>query len=458
MAPTGYLDVQPSATASSLAAVAERMFSLMLRNLATDDLVFVDPGANGSVSAPGCTLASPTYPYPPVPAGAGGPQDYLFNWVRDAAIAALELAAPEAPLRDTERAQRLRDYVGFARLCQEHPADDGRWDDFARACFSVEGLPRDWGNQSDGPALQTLALLGGFPYLDAATRSIALDVITANVEFLLIAYQRPTLNLWEEEVGQSFFARAVQLKCFEAVRDNGVGLAKPPGVDAAIAWLHDALSRHWDPGRRCYLSFETPWEPNPDNQHDPYDPNIDIVLAALYGTVPADGTPEPFLNPRLLATAGALRNTWTGTDRAYPINADDDRRGFGPLLGRYPSDYYDGDTNDPRTPGHPWVLASSALAELYYRVAAAITTAGVVPADPLASDFLTQVSTGAQDPPATAASALRGAGERILRGLIFHSDNLELSEQLDRSSGFERSLANLTWSYASFLSAVRAAG
>jgi glucoamylase len=44
----------------------------------------------------------------------------------------------------------------------------------------------------------------------------------------------------------------------------------------------------------------------------------------------------------------------------------------------------------------------------------------------------------------------------MLRGLIFHSDNLALSEQFDRDSGFERSLANLTWSYASFLSALRA--
>ena len=38
--------------------------------------------------------------------------------------------------------------------------------------------------------------------------------------------------------------------------------------------------------------------------------------------------------------------------------------------------------------------------------------------------------------------------------LIFHSDRLELSEQFDRTTGFEKSVANLTWSYAAFLSAV----
>lgn len=104
-----YLDVAPAADKVTFPAVAWHMFALMRRNLATDDFVFVDPGAAGTVSAAGATLASPTYPDPPVPAGQGGPQDYLFNWVRDAAITALELAAPSAPLADAQRAQHLSD-------------------------------------------------------------------------------------------------------------------------------------------------------------------------------------------------------------------------------------------------------------------------------------------------------------------------------------------------------------
>ena len=37
-----------------------------------------------------------------------------------------------------------------------------------------------------------------------------------------------------------------------------------------------------------------------------------------------------------------------------------------------------------------------------------------------------------------------------------HSDNLELSEQFDATTGYEKSVSNLSWSYASFLSAIRA--
>ena len=39
---------------------------------------------------------------------------------------------------------------------------------------------------------------------------------------------------------------------------------------------------------------------------------------------------------------------------------------------------------------------------------------------------------------------------------IVYSDHLELSEQFDAMTGYEKSVSNLSWSYASFLSAVRA--
>ncbi len=44
----------------------------------------------------------------------------------------------------------------------------------------------------------------------------------------------------------------------------------------------------------------------------------------------------------------------------------------------------------------------------------------------------------------------------MLQAIIYHSDNLELSEQFESASGYEKSVRDLTWSYAAFLSAVRA--
>ena len=44
----------------------------------------------------------------------------------------------------------------------------------------------------------------------------------------------------------------------------------------------------------------------------------------------------------------------------------------------------------------------------------------------------------------------------MLYAIIFHSNHLELSEQFDGTTGYERSVRDLTWSYAAFLAAVRA--
>jgi hypothetical protein len=44
----------------------------------------------------------------------------------------------------------------------------------------------------------------------------------------------------------------------------------------------------------------------------------------------------------------------------------------------------------------------------------------------------------------------------LLAAVIYHSDHLELSEQFDDVTGYEKSVKNLTWSCAAFLSAVRA--
>ena len=44
----------------------------------------------------------------------------------------------------------------------------------------------------------------------------------------------------------------------------------------------------------------------------------------------------------------------------------------------------------------------------------------------------------------------------MLQAVIFHSDNLELSEQFDATTGCEKSVRNLSGSYASFLSAAHA--
>ena len=424
--------------------IAQHVFSLMLRNVSSDGFVFTDPVDPTQFSRPGCVIAAPSYPA----SAPGVDQDYVFNWTRDAAITAMEIAAAAMPVRPGGKAQPLIDYVTFARTCQ-----DSATPTLAHACYTIEGQSRPWTEQSDGPALQTLAILAAWGKLDAATQAIATKVISTNLSFLLGAYTEQTTNLWEEHSGYSFFARAVQLKCLRAIAANTRGIPVPPGTGAGIVWLESALEGHWDGTRYLSLIEEAPGGGWPSDPAGPgYDPNIDIVMASVYGGIPVTDT-------RLLATAALLRQQWAdaASPSAYPINVSDhDQLGIGPMMGRYPGDSYDGDMADHMIGGHPWALCTANFAELYYRLAARITRARAIPYDDLSSGFFGQVGIGAHWVPSDAAAALEAAGDSMLKAIVYHSDNLELSEQFDGTSGYEKSVRNLTWSYAAFLSAVRA--
>jgi len=424
-----YSLARPAVAQSNLAAIAPYMFWLMFRNVTSDGLVFEDPVNAGVLSSPGCVLAAPSWEN----SATHVTQDYVYNWTRDAAIVAIELAAGPLPSN-----QPLIDYVLFAQICQNSGGD------FDRGSFLINGTPRNWTDQSDGPALQTLAILQFYAQLDAPTQTVASALIAANLNFLQNAYQGETYNLWEEENGASFFARSVQLQCFLAITANTLGIGVPGWLSTAIPWLENALEEHWN--GQYYQSVL----PVPTDHRAPYDPNIDIVMAAVYGAVAVTDT-------KLLATAALLRSQWADPASAYfyPINGADQARGVGPMLGRYPGDLYDGDT-DAQVGDHPWAVSTANFAELYYRLAKQVNTNGTVPLDNLSAGFFSQVGIDVSATPAAAAAALQAAADQMLQAIVFHSDHFELSEQFDATSGYEKSVANLSWSYASFLSAIRA--
>ena len=428
-----YSAVRPSIAESDLAALAPYLFWLMFRNVASDGLVFDDPVNAGIVSRPGCVLASPSWEN----TATQVTQDYVYHWTRDAAIVAIELSA--AYTAGTLPAnQPLIDYVTFSATCQASAGD------FDRASFYIDGRARPWTDQTDGPALQTLALLTMYGQLDAPTQAIATGLINANLAFLSTAYQGQTFNLWEEEYGYSFFARSAQLRCFQAVAANSVGIAVPSWLPAALSWLVSALEGHWNGA--YYQSML----PVPADYRAPYDPNIDIVMAVIYGA-------ESVTDPQLLATAALIRAQWADSSSKYfyPINGADATSGLGPLLGRYPGDLYDGDT-DALVGDHPWAIATANFAELYYRLAAKITASRTVPADSRSEEFFAQVGITSSTAPLDAATALRAAGDAMLGAIVYHSDHFELSEQFDAFTGYEKSVSNLSWSYAAYLSAIRA--
>ncbi len=318
-------DVQNSLAPGSvdLPSLVPVMYALMSRNISTAGFAFSDPLAPGDYSKdskPGCIIAAPSFPADT----PGIDEDYVFNWVRDGAITAMEVARADLPT-----GQPLNDYVRFAALCQAN-AEPTK----GHACFTIAGESRPWTEQNDGPALQSVTVLSAFDQLDPEVQQTAVQLINANVAYLLAVYDEPTTNLWEEHHGYSFFARAAILRCFEQVLDTSVpGVDKPDALQPAVDWLRQAIAGHWDGNRYVSMladpgdgSTPSPWNPVVDG----YDPNIDIVQASIYGGVPCTDT-------RMLATAAQLRSQWEqGGIAAYPINAADREQGLGPLFGRYP--------------------------------------------------------------------------------------------------------------------------
>lgn len=423
---------------ADLATIAQHMYALMLRNIASDGYPFTD-STHTLVSLPGCVIAAPSYP-----ANAPGiNQDYVFNWVRDGAITMLEMVAaiagtPGAPV------QPLSDYVSFARRCFDNAVPTK-----GHACFTVAGESRPWTEQNDGPAIQSVALLAAYPLLEDASQAAVKALVTDNVDFLLRVYRDQTTNLWEEHSGFSFFARSAQLRCLREIAANDLGLPVGDGVEPAIAWLESALDHHWTGSYYAtMIGGEAPGDPTQPTVPYGYDPNIDIVQACIYGAIPCTDT-------KLLATAALLRSAWADpqSDRVYPINVTDAAAGLGPMFGRYPGDTYDGAGGG--LGDHPWALCTANFAELHYLLAKEIAGSGAIPYDELSKPFFAPLGIDSDTSPQAGADALVKAGDAMLFAVVSHSDHLELSEQYDGVSGFEKSVRDLTWSYAAFLSAVR---
>ncbi|MEU3741424.1 glycoside hydrolase family 15 protein [Streptomyces sp. NPDC032198] len=421
----------------------------MLRNIASNGFTFRDPTAPGDYSRdskPGCVIAAPSFPLQT----PGIDQDYVFNWVRDGAITAMEVARSGIPAGPDGTVATLNDYVQFADLCYSNARPTK-----GHACFRLDGESRPWTEQNDGPALQSITILAAYDQLDIGTQKQAVGLVNSNTAFLLDVYKQATTNLWEEHNGLTFFARAAQLRCFEEIQGTKiVGINKPTGLKPAMKWLREALEGHWDGAKYVSMMADPGGGAQPSPQHpigDGYDPNIDIVQAALYGAV-------SFTDTKLLATAAQLRSQWEeGGAAFYPVNRTDrEQHGIGPLFGRYPGDTYDGDTSDANFVGHPWALSTCNVAELHYKLAAEIKSAGTIPLDDLSAPFFAQSRIDASTTPQAAAEALVATGDDMMQAVIYHSDHLELSEQFDSTTGYERSVRNLTWSYAAYLSAMRA--
>jgi glucoamylase len=436
---------------------------LMLRNVSA-------PG-----TTPGSVLAAPTHN-----------PNYYYHWVRDAGLTMDTIVTMYENAQPQDQAkyfQYLSDYTSFSRSNQLTNNWSGGADGLGlgEPKFNVDGstFNENWGRpQNDGPAIRAATLTRLAQDLLASgddskiawvkqklydSASPSNSVIKVDLDFVAQHWRDSSFDLWEEVRGTHFFTRMMQRKALVL----GAALANALGDSSSasrylneVSALEGELQRHWDPNRG-YLVTTLDWVGGMGGKDSGLDSAT--ILAVLHGAT-ADGF-FGATDDRVFASAEKIRLSFKDIYSINQTALDWDKQPMGTSIGRYPEDTYDGTPN--RSQGNPWFLSTAAFAEYYFVCANTWEKQGKIVLTNLNVPVfraLRAYTGGALQPGTTLSAgdprftsivqALRVAGDDMLRRVHFHSDSSgSISEQFNRYSGYMQSAANLTWSYASILTA-----
>jgi glucoamylase len=404
--------------------------------------------------------------------------NYYYHWVRDGALVMdIVVALYEKATNEAERGEfskLLLDYVDFSLHIQSVPNFSGG---LGEPKFRMDGTAYndDWGRpQNDGPALRAITLTRfaqdllasnqGESWVRAKLYDTGLPsytLIKTDLEYVSHHWRESAFDLWEEVRGSHFYTKMVQRKALI----EGAILADRMGDFAAAGWyrlqanqLEDAIDKHWSQNRGYLLETL-------DRMYGSVYKDSGLDVAVLLGVIHGN-THDGFYDitsDRVLATAYALRESF---QKIYPINSRSD---LAPAIGRYPEDIYNGYSVGD-LPGNPWVLATHAYAELYFRLISAWNLDGMIHITRTNLPFFKDLVGGTRISSKFKADLtfIRGSaefeqilnqakieGDRFLARVQLHATvDGALSEQMNRYTGFMQGARDLGWSYASFLTAL----
>jgi glucoamylase len=352
--------------------------------------------------------------------------NYYFHWVRDSALV-MDVVRQLAK-QNPDWNQYLHEYAHFSRMNQLAASSFG----LGEPKYEVDGAPfrGPWARpQNDGPALRASVLSRwAMSLLDQGQEDFvrswlynpelpANTVIKADLEYVSYRWQDPCFDLWEEMKADHFYTRIAQWRALT----DGAALATRLGDTGAAAWyasqaslVRTSLDAFWNPAKG-QIDASLHYQEGVDYKKSGLD--IAVILGVLHSS---RQDVFPVSDPRVSATFLKLVSAF---GKLYEINLRDAR--LGTALGRYPEDKYTGRSFEG---GNPWVLTTLAGAEVNYRLASKAAP--------------------------KAARLYLAAGDRFLDRVKYHANaDGSLSEQIDKSTGYMTSAANLSWNYAAFLTA-----
>ena len=269
-----------------------------------------------------------------------------------------------------------------------------------------------------------------------------------------------SFDLWEEESSDHFYTRMVQRRALVM----GAAFATKMGdtntsaiLTSAATALTATLTQFWNPGRQILLYEYGPVLHGKSSYVD-----IAVILGVIHGYA-NDGV-YGYTNDEVLATAVRISTAFYNTYAIANRTLDSAGRVLGTPIGRYPEDVYNGtDTQD--NGGNPWYLCTAALSQYLYSASSAFASAGSITVTNTSLPFWTYYaplaalqsgetySYGSKKYNA-AINALNGWGDAYMRTVKYYTPaGGRLAEEYNRNTGVAQGAADLTWSYASLLTA-----
>lgn len=419
-------------------------------------------------SKPGSVIASPSY------FGPFFSMDYQIHWIRDAAISMAEVVYlyEHAELKmKSQLKPYLDNYVEFERSIQ-NDALQKRNGNLGEPKYNFDGTlwQGKWARpQNDGPALRAITIIEiANQFLKENNQKYVfnnlLPMIENDLNYISSHWKEISFDLWEElSESHHFFNKMVQRKALidGSKLFNRLGKSKQAKYFVQIAkQINLSLESHWNANRGYLVETLTQQDIKGGGL------NSAIILGLLYGNIHDKNDHFALHNDDILSTIYFIRNTFA---HLYPLNIKNQNQP--PLIGRYSSDVYDGHTFSY---GNPWVLTTNALAQYYYSLANILWRSGTIKITQKNIFFYKQISPDVVTRYETISlSKNSNKFSTIIRNLIETGDSLllavkshsicyrdkscyHLAEQIDRNSGAQVSAKDLTWGYATLLTAMQA--
>ncbi|GJN68086.1 glucoamylase precursor [Purpureocillium lilacinum] len=417
------------------------------QNKVSIDGVLANIGPDGSKAkgaSPGVVVASPSRSDP----------DYWYTWSRDAALT-FKVLIERFIHGDKSLKSKIDDYVSAQAELQGLTNPSGGPDSggLGEPKFNVNltAFTGSWGRpQRDGPALRATALILYANWLVGnGARGQAADkvwpVIAKDLDYTTRFWNRTGYDLWEEINGSSFFTLSASHRALV----EGTALAKTLGKTC-----NDCAASA--PKVLCFMqSF---WvggyiDSNINVNDGRTGKDVNSIISSIHTFDPEADCTDATFQP---CSARALANHKAVTDSFRTIYAVNKGipQGKAVAVGRYAEDVYYN--------GNPWYLATNAAAEQLYAALYQWNRIGSVSVTdvslPFFKDLIPDIKTGKYGKNSkefkSIVKAVKLYGDDFLAvGKKYTPADGSLSEQFDRNSGAPESAVDLTWSYASFISA-----